>query len=96
MGKNSKHRGCMNVAGHWPIVQNSINGVKVCGKRAKGASLANAVRPIMVDNAYQCPMGYKSCQTPMNEFTMCTKGNGMSWDEDCPITSFAFTLDGMS
>ena len=28
--------GCFDVQGHHPIVQNSINGIKVCGKRASG------------------------------------------------------------
>ena len=41
-----------------PIVQNVINGIKVCGKKADGLNLAQAQRPSMQnDGSYKCPTG---------------------------------------
>ena len=94
---------CLNIDAQPPINQSTVNGVKVCAKPASGMSLAKGVRPTKSGAAgvYDCPSGYKPCQESwLNdeeslEFALCIPS-----DQDastvCPITSFAFTLEGMT
>ena len=92
---------CEGVDAIPPIQQHSVNGIKVCGKRATGLSLASAVRPTKSANSgYACPTGYMACNesfltdADLVEFAMCIPDTQTS-QENCPITSFAFTLEGM-
>jgi len=103
-GKHPKHAStdCYDVPGAPPRTLSSVNGIKVCGKRAQGMSLSQAVRPSRGSNGhYSCPTGYKACQESWLEdpaaveFVFCVRQDLKPADV-CPITSFAYTLSGMS
>lgn len=76
--------------------------MRVCGKRSAGnLALADANRrPVKSGNdVYACPSGFKACNEEWlassidKEFVTCIP-TSLSFDE-CPITSYALTLDGM-
>ena len=101
-GKRAPHQSddCKDVKAIPPIIQSSINGMRVCGKPAKGLNLANATRPEqdVLTGKYFCPTGFKACQeswlsSPVDvEKVICIQ-NGKDTEADCPITAFAFTLE---
>ena len=82
-------------------MQNIINGVHYCGKPANGLAFKNATRPIKNDTGYACPEGYEVCQESFlsdkesAEYAICLPVDKQGV-ENCPITSFAFTLEGMT
>ena len=97
----SDYSGCQDVAGQPPILQNKINGVKICGKRADGSALEAVRRPSSPDGSiYSCPEGTKACNesflanADLVEYAICIPETA-AIDEDCPITSFAFTLQDL-
>ena len=104
-GKNPKHKSsdCIDVAAIPPVVQNIINGVKICGRRASGMAFAAAVRPTATDasGTYSCPSGYKPCQESWLadanavEAALCIPAD-KDTNESCPITAFAFSLANIS
>jgi len=84
-----------------PIVQNKINGIKICGKRADGYALATAKRPESLDGGvYNCPEGTWACNdsflanTDLVDYAICIPDSA-SKNEACPITSFAFSLEDL-
>lgn len=93
---------CTDVPAIQPIVQNSVNGMRVCGKRSTGVAFVDAKRrPVKSSNGgYACPSGYKACNeewlssTTDREFVTCISSE-KSLEGECPITSFALTLEGM-
>ena len=83
-------------------MQNVINGIKVCGKKADGLNLAQAQRPSkQSDGSYKCPAGTKACNesqlsdADQVEFAICIDSTADA-QETCPITSFAYTLEYMT
>ena len=104
-GKNAPHNSadCFNIAGQPPRVLSSINGVRYCAKRAESyLSMYERVLPVEADNgSYKCPENTKAC----NESWLSDKEHAQSVicipeyddiEDDCPITSFKFELDGQS
>ena len=93
---------CHDIGGQPPIVQNKINGIKVCGKRAEGLTLPSVQRPESPDggSSYSCPEGTKACNESflanpdLVDYAICIPDTA-SIDEACPITSFAFTLEDL-
>ena len=65
VGKKKTHGSpdCFDVPGHPPIVQNRVNGIKVCGRRADGLTLMSVTRPrkLSDSDSYRCPEGTKAC-----------------------------------
>ena len=74
----------------------------MCGKRTSNLSYATSTRSPIKNNdiGYSCQAGFKACNeawltdAESAKFVVCIAEN-KSFDE-CPITSFAFTLDGMN
>lgn len=96
---------CFDVPAIPPIFQSSINWMRVCGKRATNLSLANETRRPVADSSaharYSCPASY----VPRNpewllrvdfiDYVTCIK-DGLDLEKECPITSFALSLDSLS
>lgn len=73
----------------------------MCGKRSESLKFQNVVRPEPLDGGgYQCPSGYEACQpswltdATKLQYVVCVT-DSIDLNANCPITSFAFTLDGM-
>ena len=103
---SSYGRNCKDSPAIPAVVQNIVNGMKVCASRSETLSFATAIRPIAStsntnNQAYECPSGYKAC----NEDLLATKDlaekaicieDSLDIAEHCPITKFEFTLDSYS
>ena len=93
---------CFKQGGRSPIVQNILNGARYCGKRG-GTAFKDAVRPKYdtVSETYVCPSGHLPCnedapnnESTFGEYTVCRPAD-QTIDDFCPITSFAFDLQGV-
>ena len=66
-GKNGEHNSddCLDIPGRAPIVQNIVNGIRLCGKLAE-RSLSETVRPVPTKDSkdkrqYVCPEDHVPC-----------------------------------
>ena len=93
-----------------PIVQHTINGMKVCASRSENLSFATAQRPQVVSYQtsdtesyveYVCPAGFKACNEELLS-TKATAEKAICIDESldaalhCPITKVEFSIDSYS
>ena len=74
--------------------------MKVCGKRSLDGALRNAERPVKTNSGNFCTEGFKACNeefltsATLVEYAICIPDSA-DRDLSCPITAFAFSLDGM-
>ena len=94
------HDNCWNSPALPPVVQNKINGMKVCAKRSDQLSFATAKRPEGevieeledINIIYNCPSGYKPCNKDLlssqetAEKAICIE-ELLEFAEHCPITN---------
>ena len=101
-GKNAPHNSedCHDIGALAPIVMNRFKGVRYCAKRGS-ESLVDMMRPIAVNtttSGFACPDGYLACNPDFFEqpnganFVVCKKDIGAGSLDDCPITSFKFSV----
>mmetsp|Transcript_22465 Transcript_22465/g.27691 ORF Transcript_22465/g.27691 Transcript_22465/m.27691 type:complete len:109 (+) Transcript_22465:359-685(+) len=100
-GKNGSEKSeeCHDRHGLAPIVQNSFNGVRYCGKRSVKAfnEFERPIKDPNDSNRYKCRDGYVACnedffdQPGGEDYVICRRMIDKE-TEECPITSIKFKI----